>query len=115
MYVISWGVNVKPVIHNHNIWAAVGVVEGREVSTFYSKEKEKHNVADFKLHVTSVKTMLAGDISCMKKDVIHSVYNTYENTVATSLHIYGANLNSISRQQFELGSTIVRPYELELI
>ena len=115
VYVISWGINVKPVIHNHNIWAAVGVVEGREVNTFYSKERKKNNASNFNLNTTFVKTMVAGDVCCMKKDVIHSVYNPCEKHVAISLHVYGVNLSSISRQQFELGSSIVRPYELELV
>ena len=115
VYVISWGINVKPVIHNHNIWAAVGVVEGREVSTFYSKEKETHNVSDFNLHVTSVKTMVAGDVCCMKRDVIHSVQNATKKDIAISLHIYGKNLNLIERSQFDAQSSTQLPYILDII
>ncbi len=96
-----WGPGQKTPIHNHEVWGAIGVLEGAEVSTPYTcDEAGLHPVAqgDY-LEVGDIDwfTPTTGDI--------HAVNNAFEDQVSISIHIYGANIGKVERFTYQLDGT----------
>lgn len=96
-----WGPGQKTPIHNHEVWGAIGVLEGAEISTSYTRnETGLHPVAQ-------VDFLDTGDIDWFTPNTgdIHAVNNAFEDRVSISIHIYGANIGKVERFTYQLDGT----------
>jgi len=76
-------------IHNHTVFACMGQLEGREVSTVYKK-----TAGEQCLTVSETLAVHAGSVMSLPADAIHHIENP-DNTVARSLHIYGGDFGAV--------------------
>lgn len=91
-------------VHDHVSWCVVGVHKGEEHETVYEKSGSN---GDTHLRVTGKHVNPPGSVAvCIPPGDIHRVAND-GNSLAVSLHIYGADIGV-------LGSSIRRRYDLEV-
>jgi 3-mercaptopropionate dioxygenase len=93
-----WGPGQKTPIHNHSVWALIGILRGGE-------RAESFEIVSPGLPMRSLGSEDLGpgtveSISPRTGD-IHRVSNMYEDRVSISVHVYGGNIGRISRHVFE--------------
>ncbi|OAL78517.1 cysteine dioxygenase [Acinetobacter sp. ANC 4779] len=96
-----WGGGQKTPIHNHEVWGAIGVLAGAEISTPYTRDEAS-------LHAAAQGDYLGvGDIDWFTPTTgdIHAVQNAFEDQVSISIHIYGANIGKVERFTYQLDGT----------
>ena len=96
-----WGPGQKTPIHNHEVWGVIGVLEGAEISTAYTRDEAG-------LHPAAQSDYLGvGDIDWFTPTMgdIHAVHNAFEDQVSISIHIYGANIGKVERFTYQKDGT----------
>jgi 3-mercaptopropionate dioxygenase len=93
-----WGPGQKTPIHNHTVWALIGILRGGERAESFevgSQGLPMQSLGDEDLGPGTVESISprTGDI--------HRVSNLYEDRVSISIHVYGGNIGRISRHVFE--------------
>lgn len=93
-----WGPSQKTPIHNHELWGVIGVLEGAETATQYSRDEKGLYPALNKTY------MHVGDIDWFSPSTgdIHAVENAFDDQVSISIHIYGGNIGKVERFTFQL-------------
>lgn len=81
---------VRSVPHDHAMWAAVGVVAGREDNSFFER-------ADGGLRAAGGRTVAAGDVLGLRADAIHAIENPTSGYTA-AIHVYGGDLLGTPRR-----------------
>lgn len=102
---LVWLPGQETPIHDHVSWCVVGVHEGYEYETHYRLERDEHENAWLVEDGQTVSPPGATAALTPPGD-IHKVTNCGD-TLAISLHIYGADIG-------KLGSSIRRRYDLEV-
>ncbi|WP_372740030.1 cysteine dioxygenase [Neptunomonas sp.] len=96
-----WGPGQSTPIHDHTVWGMVGVMRGGEVCEEFTKEYETGQMLATGRHVMQV-----GDVDLVSPRVgdIHRVSNALSDQVSISIHVYGANIGTVSRHTYDIGS-----------
>ena len=95
-----WNVGQRTPIHDHQTWGVVGIVAGAERETRYARDGDG-NVREGGTHVLRPGAV---EVCCTSDDDIHLV--AAEGDVpCVGIHIYGADIGSVKRQMFSVGST----------
>jgi predicted metal-dependent enzyme (double-stranded beta helix superfamily) len=91
-----WGPGQRSPIHDHQVWGLVGTLEGAELSQAYGAPQ---NPADPPVVQGAERRMLPGDVEVMSPSLgdIHRVCNASDSEVAVSIHVYGADIGTVSR------------------
>lgn len=91
-----WGPSQRSPIHDHQVWGLVGVLEGAEISQEFSAP---HNLSDPPQPLGAEKRLGPGDVEILSPALgdIHRVCNASDETVAVSIHVYGADIGTVSR------------------
>lgn len=76
--------SVSP-IHNHRMWAVIGMYAGQEDNHLYQRE------TDGKLRKMALKSLRPGDIFNMGPELIHAIGNPLQE-LNGALHVYGGDL-----------------------
>ncbi|AKQ57879.1 Predicted metal-dependent enzyme of the double-stranded beta helix superfamily [Bordetella hinzii] len=92
-----WGPGQKTPIHNHTVWAIIGVLRGAERSEMFTRAEDGHSMIPG--HTGILQTRTIETLSPSTGD-IHRVSNVYEDRVSISIHVYGGNIGKISRHVF---------------
>lgn len=92
-----WGPGQKTPIHNHTVWAIIGVLRGAERSEMFTRADDGHSMIPG--HTQVLQTRSIETLSPSTGD-IHRVSNVYEDQVSISVHVYGGNIGKISRHVF---------------
>jgi 3-mercaptopropionate dioxygenase len=91
-----WGPGQRSPIHDHQVWGLVGTLEGAELSQSYAAPQDpaKPVVAQ-----GAERRMVPGDVEIMSPSLgdIHRVSNASDSEVAVSVHVYGADIGTVSR------------------
>lgn len=95
-----WGPGQSTPIHNHTVWGLIGVLRGEEHSRRFDVQ------ADGSLVAADWEKMFPGDIDVVSPSHgdIHQVSNGLSDRPSISIHVYGANIGSVSRNVFDLQS-----------
>ncbi|GAB3629994.1 3-mercaptopropionate dioxygenase [Pandoraea terrae] len=93
-----WGPGQKTPIHNHTVWALIGVLRGGERAESFEVGLPGQPMRS--LGIEYLKPGTVESISPRTGD-IHRVSNTYEDRVSISVHVYGGNIGRISRHVFD--------------
>jgi len=75
-------------VHNHCMWAVIGVYDGEEHNRFFSDAADNGNGAPVEIGDRLLKQ---GDICVLSADDIHAIHNPLP-TVSSAIHVYGGNL-----------------------
>jgi len=94
--------------HNHKVWAVIGVYEGREDNIFWRRLKSPDNN---KIEAAGAKSIGAGEVASLGKDLIHSVSNPISR-FTRAIHVYGGNFFEIERSEWEPMTLTERPYDV---
>jgi predicted metal-dependent enzyme (double-stranded beta helix superfamily) len=78
------GMSFRP--HNHLMWAAIGLYEGREDNVFYRRSRGG-------LAVSGGRDLWTGDVALLGDDTIHAVANPLP-TFTGAIQVYGGDLPS---------------------
>ena len=102
---IVWPSYVVFAPHDHQMWATIGVYQGREDNVLWDETAEG-------LKATQAQSLATGDIFSLSRDAIHSVINpTTQYTAA--IHIYGGDLVSVERSQWDPATHREEPFDVE--
>ena len=93
-----WGPGQKTPIHNHTVWALIGMLRGGEMAENFQlgaegKPMQPSGTEKLEPGVVESISPTTGDI--------HRVSNLYEDRVSISVHVYGGNIGRISRHVFD--------------
>jgi len=93
-----WGPGQKTPVHDHTVWALIGMLRGSERSESFEFEASGEAMRSTRideLHPGTVESLspTTGDI--------HRVSNLYADRVSISVHVYGGNIGRISRHVFD--------------
>ncbi|WP_321819848.1 MULTISPECIES: cysteine dioxygenase [Burkholderia] len=102
-----WGPGQQTPIHNHTVWALIGMLRGGERAESY--ELGLPNCPMRSRGVDYLEPGIVESISPRTGD-IHRVSNMYEDRVSISVHIYGGNIGRISRYVFDPETSALKPF-----
>lgn len=93
-----WGPGQKTPIHNHTVWALIGMMRGSERGERFALPQP-----DQPMQLLGTDTLLPGDIDMVSPRLgdIHRVSNVFDDRVSISIHVYGGNIGRISRHVFD--------------
>jgi predicted metal-dependent enzyme (double-stranded beta helix superfamily) len=105
-----WGPGQGTPIHDHTVWGMVGVLRGRERCEEFALAAPGGPLVAGHVH-----EMLPGDIDLVSPTIgdIHRVSNALSGGTSVSIHVYGADIGTISRSRYDaagMASTFVSPY-----
>ncbi len=75
-------------VHNHCMWAVIGVYDGEEQNWFYSDAADNGNG---KPEQIGERLLKKGDVCVLSADDIHAIANPLP-TVSSAIHVYGGDL-----------------------
>jgi predicted metal-dependent enzyme (double-stranded beta helix superfamily) len=94
-----WGPGQKTPVHNHTVWALIGMLRG-------SEKGERFELAGRgeAMRALGTDTLHPGEIDQVSPNIgdIHRVSNVYEDRVSISIHVYGGNIGRITRSVFDV-------------
>jgi predicted metal-dependent enzyme (double-stranded beta helix superfamily) len=100
------GAVIRP--HNHQTWAVIGVYAGREDNIFWRRVGPGARG----IEAAGARSLLAGDLAPLGKDIIHSVVNPLGRPTA-AIHIYGGDFFKIERSEWDDETLAEGPYDQE--
>jgi predicted metal-dependent enzyme (double-stranded beta helix superfamily) len=92
-----WGPGQKTPVHNHTVWALIGMMRGCEVGELFEYTEDGNSMRSL-----GAEQLNPGDVDCVSPTLgdIHRVSNFYDDRVSISIHVYGGNIGRISRHVF---------------
>jgi predicted metal-dependent enzyme (double-stranded beta helix superfamily) len=100
------GMTLNP--HNHRIWAIIGIYQGREDNIFWRRLPGR---TDGRIEAAGAKSLLAGDVTALGKDIIHSVTNPIERLTG-AIHVYGGDFFAVERSEWDPETLTERPCDI---
>jgi len=95
--------------HNHNMWAVIGVYEGREDNIFWRRLKDD---AEGRIEAAGAADLATGDVTPLGHDIIHSVLNPVQKCTG-AIHVYGGDFFEEPRSEWDPQSRIEAPNDVE--
>ena len=106
---VVWAPKMTLLPHNHNMWAVIGVYEGREDNIFWRRVKDDKNG---KIEAAGAKSLAAGDSTVLGKSIIHSVTNP-TSVFTGAIHVYDGNFFEKERSEWEPLELEEKTYDIE--
>ena len=103
---LIWGPEMSLMPHDHNMWAVIGIYDGREENTFYRRDPEDG------LTKLGLKVMETNDCSFLDETAIHAVYNPLTK-LTSALHVYGGDFFGAPRSEWDPDTYQEAPYDVE--
>lgn len=93
-----WGPGQKTPVHNHTVWALIGMMRGSECAELFSVPEPNKP-----MRLLNTEKLLPGDVDMVSPRLgdIHRVSNVFDDRVSISIHVYGGNIGRISRHVFD--------------
>lgn len=102
-----WGPGQTTPIHNHTVWAIIGMMRGSEKSERFKLSAPGKPMIEGKTDVLN-----PGDIDCVSPTLgdIHRVSNVYDDRISISIHVYGGNIGKLSRYVYDQSNSSVKEF-----
>ena len=102
-----WGPGQNTLIHNHTVWALIGMLRGSEMAEHFRRGSSGQPMTALGSEQLSPGTVegitpATGDI--------HRVSNFFADRVSISVHVYGGNIGRISRHVFDQQTGATKPF-----
>ncbi|MCW5259406.1 cysteine dioxygenase [Verminephrobacter eiseniae] len=93
-----WGPGQKTPIHDHTVWALIGMLRGAEYGERFAVPQEGRP-----MHSLGTNMLRPGEVDCVSPSIgdIHRVSNAFEDRVSISIHAYGGNIGRINRHVYD--------------
>jgi predicted metal-dependent enzyme (double-stranded beta helix superfamily) len=101
---VSLPPGMKSPVHNHTIWAVIGIYEGQEDNRFFTDDGE--------LIQRSARSVGEGDVVAVDETTIHAIENPL-NKVTLGLHVYGGDLIAAPREVWDHVTGLREPFTQE--
>lgn len=101
---VSLPPGMKSPVHNHTIWAVIGIYEGQEDNRFFTDDGE--------LIQRSARSLGAGEVAAVDEATIHAIENPLD-TVTLGLHVYGGDLLAAPREVWDHETGLREPFTTE--
>jgi predicted metal-dependent enzyme (double-stranded beta helix superfamily) len=94
-----WGPGQTTPVHDHTVWALIGMLRGAERSERFAVEAPGQA-----MRMVAEDTLQPGQIDCVSPALgdIHRVSNVYQDRVSISIHVYGGNIGKITRHVYDV-------------
>lgn len=106
---VIWAPKMTLLPHNHNTWAVIGVYAGREDNIFWRRLKDD---TEGKIEAAGAKSIAAGEVVALGKDLIHSVTNPTP-AFTSAIHVYGGNFFEMDRSEWDPMDLTENPYDID--
>jgi len=106
---VIWGPGMTLMPHNHNMWAVIGVYEGREDNIFWRRVKDETQGL---IEAAGAKSLGPGDVQPLGSNIIHSVTNPLSRFTA-AIHVYGGDFFEMERSEWNPEDLLEHPYNME--
>lgn len=102
-----WGPGQGTPVHNHTVWGLIGVLRGAEESLSYERDAQGRLLPS-----GQPQRLDRGSVEAVSPTIgdIHEVRNAYDDRDSVSIHVYGGNIGTISRQVFEPDTGVEKPF-----
>ena len=108
---VLWPPHMVVMPHNHNLWAVIGVYDGREDNIFWRRLPEAANGA---IEAAGAKSLAAEEVLALGAEVIHSVVNPIAR-ITGAIHVYGGDFFAVERSEWEPEALAERPYDMDKV
>jgi predicted metal-dependent enzyme (double-stranded beta helix superfamily) len=104
---VTWPPWMSARPHNHNLWAAIGIVCGREDNVFWRRTEGG-------IEAAGARSLGTGDATSLGRDIIHSVVNPI-GKVTRAIHVYGGDFFAPPRPRSEWDheTLVEQPFDIE--
>ncbi len=106
---VVWAPGMSVMPHDHRMWAVIGIYTGREDNRFWRRLRD---APDGRIEVASDRTLSAGEAATLGRDIVHSVTNPIASFTG-ALHVYGGDFFATARSEWDPGSLLEKPYDVE--
>lgn len=102
-----WGPGQKTPVHDHTVWALIGMLRGSERGERFvlaGEGQPMQRLGEDTLHPAEV-----DEVSPTIGD-IHRVSNVFDDQVSISIHVYGGNIGRISRHVYDVDTGATKTF-----
>ena len=101
------GPGQKTPVHDHTVWALIGMLRGSETSEQFEQSAPGKPMA-----LVGRETMHPGDVDCVSPTIgdIHRVANAFDDRVSISIHAYGGNIGKIQRHVYDEHTGLMKSF-----
>lgn len=102
-----WGPGQITPIHDHKVWALIGMLRGAERGERFEMESSGQA-----MKCISTDILFQGEIESLSPSSgdIHRVSNAYANRVSISIHVYGGDIGQIKRHVYDASNGQMREF-----
>jgi predicted metal-dependent enzyme (double-stranded beta helix superfamily) len=100
-----WPPRVRLFPHDHRMWAAIGIYNGREHNAFFRR-------AEGRIVAAGGRDLDVGDTLVLGDDAVHAVDNP-AGTYTAAIHVYGGDYFGTPRSEWDLDTWEERPFDVE--
>ncbi|MDK3074379.1 hypothetical protein QO034_14845 [Sedimentitalea sp. JM2-8] len=97
--------------HNHEMWATIGIYNGREDNIFWRRLRDD---PDDRIEAAGARNLGTGDWTPLGQDIIHSVTNPIPRLTG-ALHVYGGDFFEAERSEWDPDSLHENPLDIERV
>jgi len=108
---LVWKPSMTVMPHNHEMWAVIGIYNGREDNIFWRRIKDD---PAGHIEAAGAHALSTGDVMPMGKDIIHSVTNPIPKFTA-AIHVYGGDFFEAERSEWDAENLNEQPYDMEKV
>ncbi len=101
----TWAPLMTLMPHNHNMWAVIGLISGREDSILWKR-------VDSSITAAGASTMAPRDVGVLGPNAIHSVTNP-TGKLTSALHVYGGDFFTPDRSEWDPETLVERRYNFD--
>jgi predicted metal-dependent enzyme (double-stranded beta helix superfamily) len=105
---VIWAPRMTIMPHNHEMWAVIGIYNGREDNIFW---RRCLGDPEGKLEAAGAKSLGEKDVEALGPHIIHSVLNPIPRFTC-ALHVYGGDFFGAERSEWDPESLCEKPYDI---
>jgi predicted metal-dependent enzyme (double-stranded beta helix superfamily) len=107
---VVWAPGMRLIPHDHRMWAAIAVYNGREDNEFFRRPEQ----GDRGLVPSNGTTINSGEVTMLGAETIHAVANP-DRVPTAAIHVYGGDFVNQPRSQWRPPDLDEEPYDAEVI
>jgi len=108
---LAWKPSTTIPPHNHEMWAVISILGGREDNIFWRRIKDH---PEGLIEAAGAQALSTGDVCPMGADIIHSVTNPIPRLTA-ALHVYGGDFFEAERSEWEAERLTEQQLDIEAV
>jgi predicted metal-dependent enzyme (double-stranded beta helix superfamily) len=109
MLAVVFKPGVTAPVHDHGAWAVIGIYRGRERETWFRRTDDGGTPGSAQLVADRSFVNATGSVHLVPAGIIHTV-EALDGVDAVSIHVYGTDIVTQDRNEFDLETGRVQPY-----